>query len=101
MSFKSREKKRRAELAITRSRSENTEKMAGRHYLTIVSRHCCCNQCGGRLREGRECVYRHAPKEILCTTCAAVQGLRPRPSERWETGRRRFARGQRHEHCLD
>ena len=84
MSFKSREKKRAAKLAIAKSRTENKETMAGRHYLTVVSRHCCCNECGGSLQEGREAVYRHAPKEILCKQCAAVRQLRPRPSERWE-----------------
>ena len=66
MSFKSREKKRQTKLAINRSRTQHQEKMAGRHYLTIVSRHCSCNACGGSLREGGECVYRHTPREILC-----------------------------------
>jgi hypothetical protein len=84
MSFKSREKKRSAKLAVAKSQRDNKEKMAGRHYLTIVSRHCCCNACGGSLREGRECVYRHTPREILCKSCARARELRPRPSERWE-----------------
>ena len=84
MSFKSREKKRRAKLAIAKSR---TETMAGRHYLTVVSRHCCCNECGGSLREGREAVYRHTPKEILCKRCADRGQLKPRPSLRWEKQR--------------
>jgi hypothetical protein len=57
MSFKSREKKRRAKLAIGKARAEHRETMAGRHYLTIVSRHCCCNECGASLRAGREAVY--------------------------------------------
>jgi hypothetical protein len=84
VSFKSREKKRRAKLAIAKSQRDNKEKMATRHYLTIVSRHCSCNECGCSLREGRECVYRHTPREILCKRCAQARGCRPRPSERWE-----------------
>ena len=87
MSFKSREKKRRAKLAIKKSRSNNRDTMVGRHYLTIVSRHGSCNDCGTRLPEGGECVYRHTPREILCKRCADVRELRPRPSERWERHR--------------
>jgi hypothetical protein len=87
MSFKSRENKRRAKLAVVKSRSDNKGKMAGRHYRTIVSRHASCNNCGGALREGRECVFRYAPKEILCICCADVRGLQPRLSERWEKWR--------------
>jgi hypothetical protein len=94
MSFKSREKKRRAKLAISKSRRDNKEKMAGRHYLTIVSRTCSCNGCGGRLQEGRECVYRHTPREILCLHCARARKLQPRPSERWEQWRVRQRRGR-------
>jgi hypothetical protein len=93
MSFKSREKKRRATLAIKKSRSENRDKMTGRHYRTVVSRHASCNDCGGALREGRECVYRHTPREILCVRCADGRGLQPRLSERWENWRAK----QRHQ----
>lgn len=91
MSFKSREKKRRAKLAIGKARAEHRETMAGRHYLTIVSRHCCCNECGSSLREGAEAVYRHTPREILCKGCAGGRELRARPSERWEKQQRKAA----------
>ena len=92
MSYESREKKRRAKLAIRKSRSENREKTAGRYFRTIVSRHCSCNDCGRALREDRECVFRYSPKEILCVTCSDVRGLQPRPSERWEKWRERQRR---------
>lgn len=45
MSFKSREKKRRAAIAVGKARS-GKEKLKSRHYLTIVSQSCCCNRCG-------------------------------------------------------
>jgi hypothetical protein len=73
MSFRSREKKRRAKIAVGKARAQHHDTMAGRHYLTIVSRPCCCNECGGSLREGRECVYRHTPREILCAMCACAK----------------------------
>jgi hypothetical protein len=41
MSFKSREKKRGRKLAMGNVRAKHGEAMAGRHYLTIVSRHSC------------------------------------------------------------
>jgi hypothetical protein len=87
MSFKSREKKRQAKTAIAKARSENKDKMAGRHYLTVVSRPCSCNGCGGKLRHGAECVYRHTPREILCVACAERRGVKYRPSLRWERRR--------------
>ena len=55
MSFKSREKKRQAGRSQSGSAAElsSASTMAGRHYLTIVSRSCCCNDCGGSLRKRR------------------------------------------------
>lgn len=88
MSFKSREKKRRARIAQSKSRRLH----ADRHYLTIVSRAACCNRCGGSLREGAECIYRHTPREILCVFCADKLEIRYRPSMRWE---RRTSDGSR------
>jgi hypothetical protein len=63
--------------------------MAGRHYRTVVSRSCSCNACGRSLRGGGECVYRYAPREILCVTCAEDRGVKARPSLRWEKSRKR------------
>lgn len=88
MSFQAKEKRRHAKLAIAKSLAANKETMAVRHYLTIVSRTCSCNDCGGRLQEGRdEFVYRHTPREVLCKRCADRRGIRPRPSRRWELAR--------------
>jgi hypothetical protein len=50
MSWKSREKKRRAKAAVAKSRRRYPD----RWYLTIVSRRCSCNRCGAVLREGGE-----------------------------------------------
>ena len=70
MSYKSREKKRRRKLAQANVRSKHGETMKSRHYLTITTRACCCNDCGRRLRRGDESVFRFEPKEIVCLTCA-------------------------------
>lgn len=88
MSYKSREKKRRARIAQASGRREQRAKFADRHYLTIVSRSACCNKCGGSLREGAECVYRHTPREILCVQCADLEQIYYRPSMRWERSQR-------------
>ncbi len=82
MSFRSREKKRKAKAARTKARPH-----PACYYLTIVSRTCSCNKCGGRLSEGSECVYRHAPKWILHVSCARGLGLKLRPSRKWERRR--------------
>ena len=89
MSFKSREKKRRARLAQANGQREQRAKYADRYYLTIVSRAACCNRCGGSLREGAACVYRHTPREILCVVCADLERISYRPSMRWERQRQK------------
>jgi hypothetical protein len=93
MGYQHRERKRRGRLAQTSSRREQRSRYADRHYLTIASRAACCNRCGGSLRDGAECVYRHTPKQILCVTCADVERISYRPSMRWE--RRRKSDGLR------
>ena len=89
MSYKSREKKRRAKAAISKCRSENIDTIKGRHYITIVTRACCCNHGGERLAKGDDCVFRYEPKEILCVNCATVLEIKYRPSQRWEKTKRR------------
>jgi hypothetical protein len=93
VSYKSREKKRRYKAATTESRRKQREEHADRWYLTIVNRAGICNDpsCAAHLREGRECVFRYSPKEILCLRCADRRKIRYRPSLRWEQvkGRRR------------
>jgi hypothetical protein len=84
MSYKSRERKRRARLAQTSGRQKQRAEYADRHYLTIVTRPACCNRCGGSLRRDAECVFRYRPKLILCVNCADREGIRYRPSLRWE-----------------
>jgi hypothetical protein len=85
MSFKSREKKRR----IRAAQADNRRKHPERWYLTIVSRSCCCNACGGSLRDGAECVYRHEPREILCFSCAQGRKVPYRLSLKWERRNRK------------
>lgn len=87
MSFKSREKKRKSRIAASSAKA-NRRQHPDRWYLTIVTRPCCCNACGGSLREGAECVYRHEPREVLCLACAQRRRIAPRPSLRWERAKR-------------
>lgn len=90
MSFRSREKKR----AIGASQFKNRELMAGRWYLTIVTRKTCCARCGGILEIGREMVYRHTPREALCRLCVEMDPvIKPRPSTSWEKHRASARRG--------
>lgn len=95
MSYKSREKKRsmRGEQreAEAARRNRNTE-TAQRWFLTLVSKPCSCNMCGGALRKGREMFYRHTPRSVVCTTCGESAGIRWRPSIKWEQARRRRRR---------
>jgi hypothetical protein len=92
MSFKSREKKRRAKIAQGR---DKRAPQADRRYITIVSRPACCNKCGAALRKGADCVYRYEPREILCVNCATLQKIRYRTSLRWERHQDRKRKGGR------
>jgi hypothetical protein len=87
MGYRQRERKRRmkrvAAGAAQRQSRENAS-AAARHWLTVVTERCCCNECAGILAVGRECVYRHTPREILCIRCAQRQSISYRPSLRWE-----------------
>lgn len=91
MSFEAREKVRKQDRKISASsgsaRSSGSAK--GRYWLTVVSRKTCCALCAGILREGREVVYRHTPRESLCVSCAISAGVSYRPSTRWMKERRR------------
>jgi hypothetical protein len=90
MSYKSREKKRQLQVSEGKCRAaihrhRRSEKTRARHFLTPVSRNCCCNRCGTSLRDGRDdCVYRHTPREILCLNCANLERIPYRPSSKWE-----------------
>lgn len=92
MSYASREKKRRKRAAIGNVRTKHGEAMKARHYLTIVQRDCCCNDCGKRLRKGGEAIFRYEPKEIICTGCAERRGIKYRTSRSWERKRQRMVR---------
>lgn len=86
MAFKQREKrrKRRAATAAAQSKSRETGSAQRKWWLTIATRHASCNRCAGKLREGREIVYRHVPQEVLCKSCAESDALVSyRPSLRW------------------
>jgi RNase P subunit RPR2 len=82
MSYKSRERKRRAKAAMGSAVAKQREAYADRHYLTIVKRPACCNTCGRSLRNGSECVFRTRPMEILCKGCADERRIPYRTSRR-------------------
>jgi hypothetical protein len=74
MGFKQRERNRKAKAAKTRAQAAGRRdgSSAGRWWLTIASKTTCCARCGHVLREGRELVYRHTPREARCLRCATV-----------------------------
>lgn len=85
MSFRSRQKKRKAKAAIAKNKRAYADVIRGRWYLTVAKRTTCCARCGGVLREGRELVYRAEPREALCKLCAEShpEAKSARPSCRW------------------
>jgi hypothetical protein len=96
VSYRSRERRRRAKIAKAQVRERHGETMKGRHYLTLVKRTCCCNSkgCGKSLRKGDECVYRREPREILCPECAQRMKLKYRTSQSWDAWRWKQRRKQ-------
>ncbi len=95
MSFKSRQKKRRARVAVARTKRQHRDVMATRYYRTIVKRAARCSACGKHLRVGDEMVYRHNGQVTLCIRHADEDPLvNYRTSTRWEE-RRRKQRKQR------
>lgn len=93
MGYKQRERKRKKKAAskMAQARSRESGSSTSRHSLTPVTQKAACNECGGILCPGRQCVYRHTPREILCVPCAEQQHLSYRPSLRWEQQRKRAA----------
>ena len=85
MSFKSREKKRKAARAVSNAVQQRTPATEARWFLTPVRRHAVCGSCAGRLHWPSDMVYRHKPLVMLCVACAdADPGVSYRPSVRWE-----------------
>jgi len=88
MGYKQRERKRKKSAAQvqTQAQARQTGSSAGRHWLTPVEHKTCCARAGCRaiLRPGAAMVYRHTPRETLCVGCAKREGIRYRPSLRWE-----------------
>ncbi|KAA0275383.1 MAG: hypothetical protein EDQ89_00175 [Acidobacteria bacterium] len=93
MSYRSREKKRKRKAAVGNVRAKHGDVMRSRHYLTMISRNCCCNACGTALRRSRhdEAVYRHEPREILCLSCATERQIDYRTSRSWDRKRKAAA----------
>ena len=85
MGFRERESRRRKEAAIKAGKAKCRGRSDG-WWLTIVTATTCCAKCGMVLREGREMVFRAKPLEARCQLHA--EGLRFRPSVRWEQQRR-------------
>jgi len=90
MSFQSREKKRRYNRAVKKSKREHAAETAGRWFLTFARKTASCAYCGIGLAAKGEIVYRHRPREIRCVRCAGrLEDSRGyRPSLRWERARR-------------
>ncbi len=85
MSYRSREKKRRARAAIASTKRDFASVTATRYYLTPAKRECRCSACGGWLRVGKPMVFRQSGPVTLCVSCADSDPLVSyRPSLRWE-----------------
>jgi hypothetical protein len=89
MSYKSRERKRKAkyepQIAASSARAKRNEKTALRYFLAHVGHDCRCVACGGYLRKGAEMVYRKNGAVKLCVPCADSDPLVVyRPSAAWE-----------------
>lgn len=90
MGYKQRERrrKRRAAVAGAQREARSSGSSAEKWWLMVVSNATCCARCGEMLREGREMVYRHTPREALCFGCAEDAEIKWRPSAGWERARR-------------
>jgi len=94
LSYRSRERKRKARAAINRDQAQahKSGSSADGWYLTLVSKPCSCNNpdCARHMRpsgkDPREIVYRREPRTIYCVDCAQKLGLWPevRLSRRWK-----------------
>jgi hypothetical protein len=90
MSFESRERRRRARIAVAQAKRTHGEVMRARYYLTLAKRACRCSACGGRLAPGVDIVYRRDGPVVLCVFCADRDPLvEYRPSARWERAKRK------------
>ena len=100
MSFKQREKKRKVKAAKVRAQAVGRRdgSSAGRWWLTIASKTTCCATCGHVLREGRELVYRHTPREVRCLRCAvhSPDSAGYRCSLKWEAWRKEQLKSSHH-----
>jgi hypothetical protein len=96
VSYRSRQKKRQARIAVRQAKHKHGDVMATRYYLTIVKRPARCSACGKHLRVGDEMVYRHNGSVTLDKRCADTDPLVDyRTSLRWEQQRARDRRPAR------
>jgi hypothetical protein len=88
MSFESRQKKRRHKRIEAKARQRRSPESARRWFLTLAKQPGRLDCCGDRFERGAEIVYRHEPRELRCQRCADREGIKYRPSIRWERARR-------------
>ncbi len=89
MSYRARERRRRARVAgesqICSARSKRNAETATRYWLVQVKHDCRCVACGGHLRKDAEMVFRKNGAVKLCVSCADRDPLVVyRPSAAWE-----------------
>jgi hypothetical protein len=86
MSYESRKKKRRHKrFEQKRRRAPETAK---RWFLTLAKKPGRFDCCGDGFERGAEIVFRFEPSSVHCQRCADRDGLRYRPSLRWERANR-------------
>jgi hypothetical protein len=93
MSFKTRERKRRAkfqaEVAASAAKAKHSDNTAVKYYLRHVKHDCRCVACGRYLKRNDEMVYRHSGAVKLCIQCADDDPLVVyEASARWEARKR-------------
>jgi hypothetical protein len=94
MGYASRQKKRKYK-RIERKQRRRTPETAARWFLIIAKKPGQCGCCEKiRFERGAEIVYRHEPRAIFCLRCADREGIRYRPSLRWERSRAKSRGGR-------
>jgi ribosomal protein S27E len=93
VSWKTREKKRKARMEhakVKRSKREHAAETAARWFLTLAWNKTACARCGAVIPVDGEMVYRHRPREWRCLPCGTrlKDSKGYRTSLRWERARR-------------
>jgi hypothetical protein len=93
VSWKTREKKRRARMGhaeVKRSKREHARETEARWFLTVARNKAACARCGTLIPVDGDLVYRHRPRELRCLPYGTQLGDSKAygTSLRWERAQR-------------